>query len=408
MACPQVITGDQFLVRAIEHIDCQARVLGSYGYAALGEPGSLAVSVITALLTLFVALYALRLLFGPLPGARDTVLSVATIGIVLTLAFSWPAFRTLLYDTVLDGPAELAAALTAPELAGSSNASFVARLQGADDALVALTARGTGRQTGAFIGQGPQATFTGTAVEDESGFGWARVLWLGSTMGTLLTLRVLAGLLLALAPLAAATLLFAATRGLFSGWLRGLVLTLLGTTAVGLLLAVELAVLEPYLTDALRVRGLGYATPAVPTELVSLALAFALAKVGLVALLARVAWHRGWLSLPTWPEEQRSTATERPVAAPASSAQVIELAPRAARVVTAVENRMRFEEGASYSRNQYRLGGAGGVASGGSPGSAGTLPSGLPAGERLGQGGRRVAPRASQSAARRDSGPGRP
>ena len=39
MACPSVITGDRFLTRSLEHLDCQAQVIGSYGYSALGKPG---------------------------------------------------------------------------------------------------------------------------------------------------------------------------------------------------------------------------------------------------------------------------------------------------------------------------------------------------------------------------------
>ena len=41
MACPAIITGDRFVSRLIEHIDCQSRYLGSYGYEALGQPGTL-------------------------------------------------------------------------------------------------------------------------------------------------------------------------------------------------------------------------------------------------------------------------------------------------------------------------------------------------------------------------------
>lgn len=88
MACPAIITGDRFVSRLIEHIDCQSRYLGSYGYEALGQSGSTASLVVTGLLTLFVALFGIRLLFGPTPAARDVVLDVLKIGIVLTLAFS--------------------------------------------------------------------------------------------------------------------------------------------------------------------------------------------------------------------------------------------------------------------------------------------------------------------------------
>ncbi|TCD04348.1 hypothetical protein EYB45_08925 [Erythrobacteraceae bacterium CFH 75059] len=397
MACPQVITGERFLLRAIEHIDCQARSLGSYGYASLSEPGSLATSVIAALLTLFVALYGLRLLFGSPPGARDTVLDVATIGIVLTLAFSWPAFRTLLYDVVLDGPGQIAAQLTTPELVGQ-DPSFAGRLQGVDDALVRLTALSTGRNTGQFIDEASGSSFTGTAVEDDSGFGYARVFWLSGAIGTLLALRVLAGFLLAIAPLAAAMLFFAATRGLFAGWLRGLVFALVGTAAISIMLALELAVLEPYLADALRVRGLGYATPSAPTELLSLALAFAIAKFAVLALLVRAAYHRGWPNLQVFPSAATFTREPVPTVQPASAA-AIELPSRAARISHSVENRMMREEGGTYQRNLYRLGSPR-DAKGAAPGTTG--PASVPSSERLGQPARRASYRGSQTATSRD------
>jgi type IV secretion system protein VirB6 len=55
MACRSVITGDEFLIRLLGHIDCQAQNIGSYGYQALGEPGSLAAIMMSGLLTLFIA-----------------------------------------------------------------------------------------------------------------------------------------------------------------------------------------------------------------------------------------------------------------------------------------------------------------------------------------------------------------
>ena len=108
MACTPVITGEAFLERTLAHIDCQAQLIGSYGYQALGQPGSAASTLVVSLLTLFIAFFGIRLLFGPPPGARDLVFDVLKVGIVLTLAFSWPAFRTVVYDLTLKGPAEVA------------------------------------------------------------------------------------------------------------------------------------------------------------------------------------------------------------------------------------------------------------------------------------------------------------
>ena len=294
MACPAILTGDRFILRMIEHLDCQALTLGSYGYRSLATPGSPAMVALTALLTLFIALFGVRLLFGPDVGARDLVGDVLKIGIVLLLAMSWPAYRILAYDLVLRGPAEIASVITGPDDVAGARA-LGTRLQQADTAMIAFTATGAGRTTGASIAQdSPEGSFSGMAIGDDAAFGWARLAFLAGTIGSLAVLRLGAGLLLALAPIAAGFLFFEATRGLFSGWLRGLVMTMIGAIGITIVLAAELAVLEPWFADVLRLRALGYATPAAPTELLAITVSFLLASLGMMALLLRVAFHRGW------------------------------------------------------------------------------------------------------------------
>src|SRR5690606_25537270 len=245
VACPQVVTGSEFLIRALAHLDCQAQTLGSFGFQSLSQPGSPAGAVLTALLTLFVALYGVRLLFGPGDEPRDLVGAALKIGIVMTMAVSWPAWRTVAYDTVLHGPAEVAASIM-PTTLPDPRGGLPERLQAIDTGIAAFTAAGTGRQTGALIAEGAASGFGAIALEDEAGLGWARPLYLASTIGALAILRIAGGLLLALAPLLAALLLFDFSRGLFAGWLRGLVLTALGSLAVTVLFSVQVAVMEPW------------------------------------------------------------------------------------------------------------------------------------------------------------------
>lgn len=297
MACPAVTTGQGFLVETLGHLDCQAQAIGSYGFQSLANPSSPAASLMSALLTIFVALFGIRLLFGDRVGSRDAVGSVIKIGIVLTLALSWPAWRVLAYDTVLHGPAEIAATMggeTLPDLGGG----LAQRLQRMDDGMIALTQVGAGRQTGALEVPGEErGSFQGIALQDEAGFGYGRTVFLGATIGSLGLLRIAAALLLAIAPLIAGLLLFDQTRGIFAGWLRGLFLTALGSLGISLLLGVQVAVMEPWLADAVNRRNLGYATPGAPTELFALSLGFAIAGFALLALLARVAFQNSWPSL---------------------------------------------------------------------------------------------------------------
>lgn len=397
MACPAIITGDQFLLRTLAHIDCQAQLIGSYGYLALSEPGSLAALVMTGLLTLFIALFGLRVMFGPQPGARDLVGDVLKIGIVLTLAFSWPAFRTLIYDVTLNGPAEVASVI-ATSSHGQASGAMVERLQQADDAMVALTARGTGRNTGQLIDdERPGDTFAGAALQDESTLGWARLAFLAGTIGGLALLRIAAGLLLALAPLAAGLLLFAPSRGLFAGWLKGLVLTLIGSIGASIVLSVELAVLEPWLADAMRVRELGYAVPSAPIELLAMTLAFAIVQWAMIWLLARVAFHRGWLDMPHITE--REAAALATSALPQRAVEPIVVEARAARLSGQVETLMRREEYSS-ERHAYR-----GLNHNAPSEQSGTYSYDANDPQRLGSSFRRVSVRHSRAAIRRDRTP---
>jgi type IV secretion system protein VirB6 len=299
MSCSVLTSSNAFLTETLSHIDCQAQTIGSVGFQSLSAPGSPASVLLTTLLTLFIALFGIRLLFSEDLGVEDAIGAILKIAIVLTLALSWPAYRVLAYDTVLYGPGELSARIVGVSIP-SAQEELAQRLQRIDDKIVALTALGTGRQTGSLEhSQGEAASFRGIALDDESAFGWSRTLYLAFTIGTLATLRIAAGLLLALGPVFAGLLLFDTTRGLFTGWLRGLTLTALGSLGTSLLLTIQATIMEPWLSSLVNRRTMGYATPSAPTELVALALGFAIAALGLLALLSRVAFQNSW-PLRTW------------------------------------------------------------------------------------------------------------
>lgn len=351
MACPAILTGDQFITRVMGHIDCQAAYLGSYGWQELGRPGSMAATVMTGILTLFVALFGIRMLFGPAPGIRDVVGDVLKIGIALTMAFSWPAFRTVIHDVVIDGPAELAASAGAPVM--PEGAGLVARMQQVDNGILQVVEEGTGRQGGAYLEQeNPGATFGSQALEDENSLGMGRLFFIAGLLASFGLMRIIAGLLLALAPIAAGMLLFEATRGLFSGWLRGLVLSLIGGAAISVVTAGELAILEPWLADVMRLRQLGYATPSAPTELLALTLGFAVIKLGSIWLMARIAFNRGWISLPTMPDfksvaDELKPSMQKQVAPALSQTRV-------AAIGDGIEMQLRREETTSVDRGDHR------------------------------------------------------
>jgi len=343
MACPTIITGDAFLSRTIAHIDCQAQVIGSYGYLALGQPGSLASILVTGLLTLFIGLFGIRLLFGPPPGARDLVMDVLKTGIVLTLAFSWPAFQTVVYEVTLKGPAGIASAIQSG-VGGPSGAALIEQLQTTDNAITDLTAVGTGRNTGELINRANGgASFQGSALQDETAFGSARLLYLASVIGSLGLLRIGAGILLALAPIVAGLYFFPQSRGIFAGWFKALVFTFAGSIATTILLFVQMAVVEPWLSDALRVRSLGYAIPSAPTELLAIMLGFLVVHLTMLWLVAKAAFYRGWITLPDFPNVNLATLRPEPIpAAPTGSSR--QKIVHAQQISSSIKNSIRREK----------------------------------------------------------------
>jgi type IV secretion system protein VirB6 len=292
VACPALETGNNFLWTTLTQIDCQAQTIGSYGFAVLADPNSIVFVALTGLLTIFIALFGIRLMFGtPVRGA-DLVDGVIRIGIVLTLATSWPAWRTLGYDLVLNGPAETAGLISsASGLGGSAPGTLVTRLQGVDDGIVTMTIYGTGRLSGGVAsGQQLGDSFQGIALADQFALGIGRTAFLAGVIGPFAITRIGAGILLALAPLVAGFLLFVGTRGLFVGWLRGLVFCALASLCLFLLQGIELALFEPWISDVVAKRGGGQFTPSAPTELLVLGVSFCLLSLGLLFLASKIAF----------------------------------------------------------------------------------------------------------------------
>lgn len=288
-ACPSLATGDAFLSSLLGHIDCQGETIGAAGYQALADPGSPISVALTGLLTIFIALFGFRMILGGAPSLRDGVMAIVKIGVVLLIATSWPAYRTVIYDVIVHGPVQLSRAIGQSSGLPGSDGDLTSRLQGADTAIVRLTTLGSGRND--LTAQNPVGP-TGAATQperaplaDDLAFGTARIAFLSSVVAAFALVRLGAGILLALAPLFAGLLLFNMGRGLFAGWLRALVFTVLGSITLAVLLGVELALLEPWLAQALRLRYANVVTAEAPIELLVLSLAFATALAGVFILI---------------------------------------------------------------------------------------------------------------------------
>jgi type IV secretion system protein VirB6 len=348
--CQAPPNGAGFLSGALNFIDCQAQTIGEVGYQALAQPGSSVSLALTAVLTIFVALFGLRLLFGRVPDFGEVMIAAIKVGIVLMLATSWAGYRVTAYDLVLKGPAELTEAVGGSSSLPGAVGGLTQRLQGVDDAILVLIETGSGRLDPTATRQQSVADAPPLArapINDDLAFGLGRVLYLSTVIGALGLTRLAAGLLLALAPVFAGLLLFEITRSLFAGWIRMLAGLLLAAFAVSIILAVELAALEPWLAQVLSLRAARLLTPAAPIELLVIALAFAVIAFGVIAISFRLAFAPGLslsLNLPMrWAREGLSVetsvlATERP------ATRLSQEASRAYAIADAVASNQRREQ----------------------------------------------------------------
>ena len=408
MACPS-LPAPTFLGGVIDFVDCQAQAIGSGGYQALAAPGSTLSVALTGLLTLFVALFGYRMLFGYTPGVRDGVLALVKVGIVLALALSWPAYRTLIYDVAFKGPAELAAEIGRPAALPGAGGGLVPRLDNADRFLVALAVLGPGTPVAAPQGAPqPQVAPPPTAGFDALALGGARMLFLSASIAALAAVRLIAGVLLALGPFFFAFLLFDATRGLFEGWLRVLGGAALGALGTALALGVELALLEPWLADIYARRTIGLATPEAPVELLVVTFVFALVLAAMLVAVARVAY--GFRMPSAW----RSATAQLASTMRADELRLAPVGGASVSAVAAAEDRTRANMIAdAVAASQRREAGPAAVAGvdtlgpSARPAPRHALPTDRPppAPQPLGQSfRRRTATRHSASAARRDRG----
>ena len=287
MSCAAPPTGSGFLAATLAHLDCQAQTIGGAGYQALASPASPISLALTALLSIFVAIIGIRFLMGRPMGTSDLIAATLKVGFVLALATSWPAYRTVVYDVVLKGPAEVAGSVGQASALPGSNGGLAARLQGVDNGIMALVEAGSGRLD---ISSQRPADVVAMPVNDDIALGWGKTLFVSSIIGSFGLLRLAGGLFLALAPLFAGFLLFEATHFLFLGWLRSLVAIALGSVGIGIVLGVELAIIEPWLSQVLSLRAARIATLAAPFELLALCLAFTLVMLGVLVLAVKISF----------------------------------------------------------------------------------------------------------------------
>jgi type IV secretion system protein VirB6 len=196
------------IAASLQGVDCAASGMAGAAFNRLfGTEGSL-VPALTILLTLYVALFAFALITGrSRVGVSSLTPRIVTLGLVLTFATSWIAYQSVVWNLATGAPNEIAGILTGTP--GNATMVFAQKIDVVFQALIQASA---GQDT-------PETAFSPPGL-----------LWLGGTLfllatvGLLATTRIALAILLAIGPVFVVFALFPGTRGLFVGWLKGVVM----------------------------------------------------------------------------------------------------------------------------------------------------------------------------------------
>ena len=295
------------IAASLQGVDCAASGMAGAAFNRLfGTEGSL-VPALTILLTLYVALFAFALITGrSRVGVSSLTPRIVTLGLVLTFATSWIAYQSVVWNLATGAPNEIAGILTGTQ--GNATMVFAQKIDVVFQALIQASGEGT-----------PDSAFS------PPGLMWlGGTLFLLATVGLLATTRIALAILLAIGPVFVVLALFPGTRGLFVGWLRGVVMLAIAPlfAVLGGSLMLELSV--PVLAALVAVPGQIDAQAAMAFFMI------AAVHTALMILVLKVAGTMvaGWSVFGL----ARRDRTERISANPASTASGAAYAPPAAAV----------------------------------------------------------------------------
>jgi type IV secretion system protein VirB6 len=254
----------------------------------------------------------------------------------------------VIYDVVLHEPAELVAEVGGADGLPGSSGGLVGRLDNADRSFEALAIYGAGQPRPNAAGQFATPVVPPMFIGfDTFALGAARAIFLAGAIGAFALLRIAGGFLLAFGPLFILFLLFEGTRGLFEGWLRALIGIAFGALATSIVLGIELALIEPWLTDLLARRAAGIAVIGAPAQLLAIAAIFAGVLGVMLFVMGRIAFS--WKLPISWPELHalaRGSVQDNRRAFPSSRDRIpVADRSRAALIADAVATIQRREQG---------------------------------------------------------------
>jgi len=208
--CSQVTEGvGSGVAAALAAVDCEASQITAQTFGRLFASGGELGMVLTILLTLYVAFFAISLMIGRSNlSVRALLPKMLTLGLVLTFSTSFAAYQGFFWNIFIGGPDYLAGVLTGMGGNGSATMVFAQKL----DVVFQAVQKASNGQSDIDMFSPPGMMWMG-----------ALLLLLG-TVGLLVTARIGLALLMAIGPIFVVLVLFNGTRGLFTGWLKGLVM----------------------------------------------------------------------------------------------------------------------------------------------------------------------------------------
>lgn len=205
---------------ALRAVDCMANEAAAGTFGRLFGTGGAMAPALTIILTLYIAFFAISLLTGRSRiGISALTPRMMTLGLVLTFATSWAAYQGVVWNLATGAPDQIAGVLMGAS--GSATQLFADRIDMVFAAIAQAAAGPGGEQAaGQAVSQAASGSFT------PGNLMWISALMLLlATVGVLVTARIALAVLLAIGPVFVVVALFPGTRGLFVGWLRGVVLT---------------------------------------------------------------------------------------------------------------------------------------------------------------------------------------
>lgn len=255
IACP-TLPSDGFgsIVQVLRVIDCRSDEAVAIAFVRLfGQHGAFS-QPLTALLTIYVALFACNLLAGRGRLTMDMLTPrMLQLGLALTFATSWVAYQSVVWNLLVEAPDEIASLLLSTK--GSATQAFAMRLDGLFDALAQSAQLAQSANAVAPAPGSPVPQIAGIPARQADLLWLASLMLLIGTVGVLVVARIALAAVMAIGPLFIVLALFRNTRGLLEGWLKAALMLAITPVLAVLLGGATMVMIEPMIAALIQAGG---------------------------------------------------------------------------------------------------------------------------------------------------------